>query len=57
VAGEARTWSTLDWSRTNPAWEGRAMLQGRMSKQHSSVQLTANDLKRILGMELFDKEN
>ncbi|GIK75003.1 MAG: hypothetical protein BroJett021_39910 [Chloroflexota bacterium] len=49
-------WATLDWSRKNPAWEGRAMLQGRMSKQHLSIQLTANYLKQALGLSLIEKE-
>ena len=49
-------WGKLDWSRQNPAWEGRAMLQGRMSKKHTSIQLTANLLKMTLGLPLTDKE-
>jgi len=49
-------WGALDWSRRNPAWEGRAMLQGRMSKKHTSIQLTANLLKMTLGLPLTDKE-
>ena len=51
-----KTWGDLDWSRKNPAWEGRAMLRGRMSKQHSSIQLTANALKTALGLSLTEKE-
>jgi hypothetical protein len=43
-------WAALDWSRRNPAWEGRAMLQGRMSKKHTSIQLTANFLKLTPGV-------
>ena len=49
-------WGTLDWSRRNPVWEGRAMLQGRMSKKHNSVQLTVNLLKTTLGLPLTEKE-
>ena len=49
-------WGTLDWSRQNPAWEGRAMLQGRMSKKHTSIQLTSNLLKVTLGLPLTEKE-
>lgn len=49
-------WRVLDWSRQNPAWEGRAMLQGRMSKKHNSIQLTANLLKMTLGLPLTEKE-
>lgn len=39
----------LDWSRSNTqAWEGRAMLGGRMSKAAASVQLTAAFLTEVL---------
>ncbi|HTN92586.1 MAG TPA: DNA sulfur modification protein DndB, partial [Sorangium sp.] len=44
--------ATLDWSRTNPHWAGRALTNGRVSKTASSVVLTANVLKRHLGLEL-----
>jgi DNA sulfur modification protein DndB len=47
----------LDWSRKNvQLWEGRAMLQGRMSKAHRSMYLTANALKQTLGIALNEKE-
>jgi DNA sulfur modification protein DndB len=47
----------MDWSRKNvQLWEGRAMLQGRMSKAHRSMKLTANALKQILGIPLTEKE-
>jgi DNA sulfur modification protein DndB len=46
----------LDWSRRNPAWEGRAMMRGRMSKTHASIQLTTNLLKLTLGLPLAEKE-
>ena len=49
-------WGSLDWSRRNTAWEGRAMLQGRMSKKHTSIQLTANLLKLTLRLPLTEKE-
>ena len=49
-------WHVIDWSRQNPAWNGRAMLQGRMSKKHTSVQLTSNLLKRALDLPLTEKE-
>ncbi len=43
----------LDWSRENSAlWEGRAMLQGRISKASRQVHLTANLLKHTLGIPL-----
>ncbi|MCP4370392.1 MAG: DNA sulfur modification protein DndB [Deltaproteobacteria bacterium] len=47
----------LDWSRENTSlWEGRAMVRGRMSKARDSVLLTANVLKKSLGLSLTDKE-
>jgi DNA sulfur modification protein DndB len=53
------TWKTdlaglaaLDWSRTSPTWQGRALVNGRVSKTAASVVLTANVLKKHLGLEL-----
>ena len=43
---------TIDWSRSNPAWEGRAMMQGRISKAHISVMLTGNYIKQKLNIPL-----
>lgn len=41
----------LDWSRANTAlWEGRAMVQGRISKAHANVNATAEVLKARLGL-------
>jgi len=53
---QLEAWHGLDWPRRNPVWEGRAMLQGRMSKKHTSVQLTTNLLKRALALPLAEKE-
>lgn len=50
------SWGALDWSRRNPVWEGRAMLNGRMNKQHLSIQLTTNFLKTSLGLSLTERE-
>ena len=44
--------STIDWSRSNPLWENRAMVHGRISKARSNVQLTANAIKMHLGLPL-----
>jgi DNA sulfur modification protein DndB len=44
--------ATLDWSRSNPVWAGRALVTGRVSKTAMSVVLTANVLKKHLGLEL-----
>jgi DNA sulfur modification protein DndB len=46
----------LDWRRVAPDWEGRAVVAGRMSKTHQSVTLTANRIKRHLGLELSADE-
>lgn len=46
----------IDWSRSNPDWEGRAMHHGRISKARTSVILTANYIKLALGLELSASE-
>lgn len=47
----------LDWSRSNTdLWEGRAMLQGRISKANRQVRLTVNLLKETLGLPLTEDE-
>jgi len=48
---------TIDWSRTNfEFWEGRAMVHGRISKASANVMLTANVIKRALGLKLNEEE-
>lgn len=42
----------IDWSRSNPDWEGRAMVQGRISKAHIHVLLTGNYIKQQLKIPL-----
>jgi DNA sulfur modification protein DndB len=44
--------ATIDWSRTSPIWQGRALVNGRVSKTATSVVLTSNVLKKHLGLEL-----
>ncbi|WP_246236492.1 DNA sulfur modification protein DndB [Actinomadura chibensis] len=46
----------VDWSRLNSAWEGRAIVGGRVSKAHSNVVLTVNYLKTQLGLRLGPEE-
>lgn len=47
----------IDWSRRNTRlWEGRAMVRGKISKAHESVQLTANAIKQAMGLELTEQE-
>ncbi|TKC93360.1 DNA sulfur modification protein DndB [Polyangium fumosum] len=47
---------TLDWSRTNPRWEGRAVVHSRVLKNAASVVLTGNVIKHHLGLELSIEE-
>ena len=48
---------TVDWSRANVRlWEGRAMVHGRISKARTNVQLTANFLKKHMGLSLNSDE-
>ena len=50
--------SKVDWSRNNTKlWEGRAMVTGRLSKKNVNVALTANLLKKQLGIPLTAEEN
>lgn len=44
--------ATIDWSRSNRQWEGRAMNAGRLSKRNVNVTLTANLIKSHLGVPL-----
>lgn len=47
----------FDWHKSNgKVWEGRAMTAGRVSKSSNNVTLTANVLKRHLGVELTPEE-
>jgi DNA sulfur modification protein DndB len=46
----------LDWSRTSPVWAGRALINGGVSKTASSVVLTANALKKHIGLELGEED-
>jgi DNA sulfur modification protein DndB len=48
--------STIDWSRQNKDWEGRALVHGRLSKARTNVLLTGNYIKQHLGIALNDIE-
>ena len=50
------TLSSIDWSRQNKDWEGRALVQGRLSKSRVNVLLTGNYIKQRLGISLNDIE-
>ncbi|MFI8308134.1 DNA sulfur modification protein DndB [Streptomyces sp. NPDC085927] len=47
---------SVDWTRANTAWEGRAIVGGRVSKSHQNVTLTVNYLRQHLGLELSPEE-
>jgi DNA sulfur modification protein DndB len=47
---------SLDWSRDNPAWVGRAVVPGKLSKSTKSVILTCNSIKLALGLPLTPDE-
>jgi DNA sulfur modification protein DndB len=42
----------VDWSRQNTNWAGRSVVRGRLSKSTQNVILTANCIKRYLGVAL-----
>jgi DNA sulfur modification protein DndB len=42
----------IDWRRSAPEWEGRAVTGGRLAKSHTRVLLTAAAIRRALGMPL-----
>ncbi len=47
----------IDWRRSNSTlWEGRALLGGQVSKAHQNVTLTANVIKKHLGLALPSEE-
>ena len=48
---------SLDWSRSNDSlWEGRAMVHGKISKARTNIQLTANLIKKHMGLPLNAQE-
>jgi DNA sulfur modification protein DndB len=64
VADNPKTWKRklealkeIDWSRCKAEiWEGRALVSGRVSKAFIHVSLTANLLKKHLGLPLSTKD-
>jgi DNA sulfur modification protein DndB len=47
----------IDWLRTNTkVWEGRALSHGRVAKTTASVRLTANLIKKQVGLRLDDDD-
>jgi DNA sulfur modification protein DndB len=46
----------LNWARSDPAWDGRAIRNGRISKAGPSLVLTANLLRKGMGVPLSDTQ-
>lgn len=44
--------TTIDWSRSNPEWEGRSIIMGRVKKSRENIILTCNRIKQALGLPL-----
>ncbi len=51
-----RNLNSIDWSRKNKEWLGRAITNGRISKSSVNIQLTAALIKHKLGLALNDKQ-
>lgn len=57
ISGGLEPLKKIDWARTNcDAWEGRAMVGGRLSKSNNHIQVTAVYLKRIVGLSVSKNE-
>ncbi|MFG3495702.1 DNA sulfur modification protein DndB [Streptomyces sp. NPDC047928] len=48
--------STVDWTRSNTDWEGRALVGGRVSKSRQNLTLTVNYVRQHLKLELSPEE-
>ena len=48
--------ASIDWSRSHPQWDGRAIRNGRISKAAPSLILTANVLRATAGLQLSPTE-
>jgi DNA sulfur modification protein DndB len=49
--------SQINWSRSNPDWQGRAIMGGRLSKAQVNVILTTNYIKLAMGLPLSEEES
>ena len=45
----------INWSRTNPDWEGQLMLNGRMLKSKLGIELAANTILKKCGVPLSNE--
>ncbi|RDL45324.1 DNA sulfur modification protein DndB [Marinomonas piezotolerans] len=48
--------SEIDWSRSNRDWHGRCIVNGSMTNNAKSVELTRIQIKKYLGLALTPKE-
>ena len=48
--------SSIDWSRNSKLWKGRAVVNGRITKSITNVKLTANQIKKQIGLKLTSEE-
>lgn len=46
----------INWLRTNSDWEGRAIVNGKISVKSSNITLTYIKIKELIGIPLEDKE-
>ena len=44
----------IDWSRSNPEWEGKLLLRGRMLKTKLGIELAANTILKKCGIPISD---
>ena len=44
----------INWSRSNPKWEGRLLLNGRMLKNAIGIELAANTILKQCDIELSE---
>jgi DNA sulfur modification protein DndB len=51
-----RRLSAIDWARSNPVWDGRAIRNGRINKSGPSLILTTNVLRQCAGLALSETE-
>jgi DNA sulfur modification protein DndB len=43
--------SSINWSRNNPEWEDRVLIQGKISKSNTSILLASAFIKQKIGIE------
>jgi len=49
-----RGFKNIDWSRSNPEWEGRLMINGQMTKLAKGIELAANTILKKCGITLSE---